>query len=102
MPYVTDVRNPEAGSCKQHPLNTGTDMKIHPGLENANPSESIGDPLDAIAAAPKNHKRLYEDDQVRALAVTLQPVEIAKMHPHPPPPELTHDPPVPHCSITLP
>jgi hypothetical protein len=34
MPYVTDVRNPEAGSCKQHPLNTGTDMKIHPVLEN--------------------------------------------------------------------
>jgi hypothetical protein len=48
-------------------------MKIHPVLENANPSESIDDPLDAIAAAPKNHKVLYEDDHVRVLEVTVQP-----------------------------
>jgi hypothetical protein len=33
-------------------------MKIHPVLENANSSENIDDPLDAIIAAPKNHKVL--------------------------------------------
>jgi len=95
MPYVTDVRNPEAGSCKQHPLNIGTDMKIHPVLENANPSESIGDPLDAIAAAPRNHKVLYEDDHVRVLEVTVHPGEIENMHHHPCASVFAHDAPMP-------
>jgi hypothetical protein len=37
-------------------------------------------PLDAIVAAPKNYKVLYEDDHVRVLEVTVQPGEIENMH----------------------
>ena len=70
-------------------------MKIHPVLENANPSESIHDPLDAIAAAPKNHKVLYEDDHVRVLEVTVQPGEIENMHHHPCASVFAHDAPMP-------
>jgi hypothetical protein len=69
-------------------------MKIHP-VENANPSENIHDPLDAIAAAPKNHKVLYEDDHVRVLEVTVEPGEVENMH-HPPCVSVfAHDAPMP-------
>jgi hypothetical protein len=70
-------------------------MKIHPVLENANPSENIDDPLDAIIAAPKNHKVLYEDDHVRVLEVTVQPGEIENMHHHPCASVFAHDAPMP-------
>jgi hypothetical protein len=70
-------------------------MKIHPALENANPSESIHDPLDAIVAAPKNHKVLYENDHVRILEVTVQPGEIENMHHHPCASVFAHDAPMP-------
>jgi hypothetical protein len=70
-------------------------MKIHPVLENANPSENIDDPLDAIIAAPKNHKVLYEDDHVRVLEVTVQPGEIENMHHHPCASVFAHDVPMP-------
>lgn len=38
--------------------------------------------LDAIIAAPKNHKVLLENDKVRILEVTLAPNEVENLHHH--------------------
>jgi hypothetical protein len=38
--------------------------------------------LDAVAAAPKNHKVLYEDEDVRFLEVTVRPGEKENLHAH--------------------
>ena len=38
--------------------------------------------LDAVIAAPKNHKILLENNQVRVLEVTLAPGETEKVHHH--------------------
>jgi hypothetical protein len=70
-------------------------MKTSCVVEDAKPSASIHDPLDAIVAAPKNHKVLYEDDHVRVLEVTVQPGEIENMHHHPWASVFAHDAPMP-------
>jgi hypothetical protein len=38
--------------------------------------------LDAIIAAPKNHKVLMENDMVRVLEVTIAPGEVENLHHH--------------------
>jgi hypothetical protein len=38
--------------------------------------------LDAMTAAPKNHRLLWEDAQVRVLEVTVQPGEREELHHH--------------------
>ncbi len=38
--------------------------------------------LDAVIAAPNNHKILLENDKVRVLEVTLQPDEVEPLHHH--------------------
>jgi quercetin dioxygenase-like cupin family protein len=40
------------------------------------------DSLDAVAAAPKNHKVVLENDKVRVLEVTVQPGEKEPVHGH--------------------
>jgi hypothetical protein len=40
------------------------------------------DSMDAVNAAPKNHKVLYEDDKIRILEVTVEPGEKENMHYH--------------------
>jgi quercetin dioxygenase-like cupin family protein len=40
------------------------------------------DSMDAVQAAPKNHKVLYEDENVRILSVTVQPGEKENQHFH--------------------
>ena len=40
------------------------------------------DSMDAVRAAPKNHKVLYEDDRVRILEVSVYPGEKEPMHFH--------------------
>ncbi len=40
------------------------------------------DSLDAVKAAPDNHKVVYEDDRVRILEVLLRPYEFEYMHTH--------------------
>ena len=39
--------------------------------------------MDAVVAAPKNHKVLYEDDRIRILDVTVLPSEKENVHDHP-------------------
>jgi hypothetical protein len=36
--------------------------------------------LDALVAAPANHRRLFEDDAVRVLEVTVEPGERGNLH----------------------
>lgn len=38
--------------------------------------------LDALAAAPENHRLLYEDDIVRVLSVSVAPGETERVHHH--------------------
>ena len=38
--------------------------------------------LDALVAAPANHRLLFEDDEVRVLEVTVQPGERENLHHH--------------------
>jgi predicted metal-dependent enzyme (double-stranded beta helix superfamily) len=38
--------------------------------------------LDALVAAPANHRLLHEDDEVRVLEVTVQPGERENLHHH--------------------
>jgi quercetin dioxygenase-like cupin family protein len=38
--------------------------------------------LDAVEAAPKNHKVIYEDSEIRVLSVTVAPGESEKLHHH--------------------
>jgi quercetin dioxygenase-like cupin family protein len=40
------------------------------------------DSMDAVQAAPKNHKVLYEDENVRILSVTVEPGEKENPHSH--------------------
>src|SRR5258708_27336517 len=40
------------------------------------------DSMDAVSAAPKNHKVLYEDERVRILEVTVEPREKENIHYH--------------------
>lgn len=38
--------------------------------------------MEALVAAPRNHKVLYEDDHVRIIEVTVQPGETENLHSH--------------------
>ena len=50
--------------------------------KDANASWPWPDSMDAVSAAPKNHKVLYEDDKIRILEVTVEPGEKENMHYH--------------------
>jgi hypothetical protein len=52
------------------------------GHSNGTPVDTVADPLDAVAAAPKNHRVLYEDTHVRIVEVTTQPGETENLHHH--------------------
>ena len=53
------------------------------------------DPMDAVVAAPKNHRVLYEDEHVRVLEVTVQPGELENVHAHRYPSVIAYDAPQP-------
>jgi hypothetical protein len=48
----------------------------------AGSAPASADPLEAVVAAPKNHRVLYEDAHVRLLEVTVEPGETENMHVH--------------------
>jgi predicted metal-dependent enzyme (double-stranded beta helix superfamily) len=50
--------------------------------KDANASWPWPDSMDAVSAATKNHKVLYEDERVRILEVTVEPGEKENMHYH--------------------
>lgn len=58
---------------------TTIDQSIN--YKSGNPAE-WSPVLDAIIAAPKNHKVLLENDKVRVLEVTLPPGEVENLHHH--------------------
>ncbi len=52
-------------------------------MSHNNPDSSTWDPaLDAVAAAPGNHKVLFENDRLRVLEVILHPDEEEPIHHH--------------------
>ncbi len=50
--------------------------------------------LDALVAGAKNHRVLYEDDDIRVLSVTVQPGEVEVPHHHRWPSVIVYDHPV--------
>jgi hypothetical protein len=52
--------------------------------ETVNPSDpsTWAPELDAVIAAPKNHKVLFENDRLRVLEVILEPTEEEPVHHH--------------------
>jgi len=46
------------------------------------PKWQWADSLDAVKAAPQNHKVIFENDKIRILEVILKPYEIEHMHAH--------------------
>jgi hypothetical protein len=52
------------------------------GKKTADSAWAWPDSLDAVKAAPDNHKIVYEDDRVRILEVLLRPYEFESMHTH--------------------
>jgi hypothetical protein len=51
--------------------------------DRANPDPSTWDPaLDAVTAAPKHHKVVFENDRLRVLEVTLDPDDEEPVHHH--------------------
>lgn len=57
--------------------------------------------MEAVSAAPKNHKVLYEDAQVRILEVFIQPGETENMHWHRWPTIYAYNAPVPKAVSNL-
>ncbi|WP_425411064.1 hypothetical protein [Hyphococcus sp.] len=51
------------------------------GYATGNPADWPAE-LDAVAAAPDNHKILLENDAVRVLEVTVTPEEVEPLHSH--------------------
>ena len=47
-----------------------------------NAAKPTSDPLDAVTAAPRNHKLLYQDGHVRLIEVIVQPGETENLHTH--------------------
>jgi hypothetical protein len=50
---------------------------------SADPDPSTWDPaFDAVVAAPKHHKVIFENEQIRVLEVTLEPNDEEPIHHH--------------------
>jgi len=56
-----------------------TQQTVKPELNNP---ATWADSLDAVVAAPKNHKVVLENDKVRVLEVTVEPGEKEPVHGH--------------------
>ena len=68
-----------SSSCFSQNKVTKTDQSIN--YKTGSPADWPKD-QDAVAAAPKNHKILLENENVRVLQVTLKPGEVEPVHHH--------------------
>ena len=73
-------------SCEQKREEVSKETKAHSNdyiieYKAGNPDDFL-EGLDAVQAAPKNHKILLENDRVRVLEVTLSPKELEPLHHH--------------------
>jgi hypothetical protein len=73
--WFADVTHSEENIGKTDGELLIVDVKKRSGL-------TANDPMDAVTAAPKNHKILFENDRVRVLAVTVEPGEKEPLHKH--------------------
>jgi len=69
--------------CTSNAFGQKKDKKVTQSLayKTGNPADWAAN-LDAVIAAPKNHKVLLENDKVRVLEVTLLPGETENIHHH--------------------
>ena len=68
-----------SSSCFSQNKETKADQSIN--YETGNPADWPKN-QDAVVAAPKNHKILLENENVRVLQVTLKPGEVEPLHHH--------------------
>ena len=69
-------------SVETKPVATPTVQAQQANKAEPNNSATWDDSLDAVTAAPKNHKVVLENDKVRVLEVTVQPGEKEPVHGH--------------------
>lgn len=70
-----------AGRATPAAQSRGTDREAQPAYRTGNPDDWPPE-LDAVIAAPGNHKILLENDRVRMLEVTVSPGEVEPLHHH--------------------
>lgn len=69
-------------SAETKPVATPTVQTQQATKPDPNNPATWTDSLDAVVAAPKNHKVVLENDKVRVLEVTVQPGEKEPVHAH--------------------
>ncbi|MFN2392543.1 MAG: cupin domain-containing protein, partial [Pyrinomonadaceae bacterium] len=69
-------------SAETKPVATPTVQTQQATKPDPNNPATWADSLDAVVAAPKNHKVVLENDKVRVLEVTVQPGEKEPVHAH--------------------
>jgi quercetin dioxygenase-like cupin family protein len=69
-------------SAETKPVSTPTAQTQQATKPDPNNPATWADSLDAVIAAPKNHKVVLENDKVRVLEVTVQPGERKPVHAH--------------------
>ncbi|HEY8560074.1 MAG TPA: hypothetical protein VIL74_06835 [Pyrinomonadaceae bacterium] len=76
--FLVGCHQSQAASAEKEPEPTGTVVAAPTSNDPAKWNAS----LDAVAAAPNNHKIVLENDRVRVLEVTVQPGEKEPLHEH--------------------
>lgn len=72
----------QSQSDETKPAATPTVQAQQSAKPETNTPATWSDSLDAVAAAPKNHKIVLENDKVRVLEVTVEPGEREPVHGH--------------------
>jgi quercetin dioxygenase-like cupin family protein len=72
----------QSQSAENKPAATPTVQEQQSAKPDSNNPTTWDDSLDAVAAAPKNHKVELENDKVRVLEVTVEPGEKEPVHGH--------------------
>ena len=69
-------------AAQEKPATTALDQQQQTPRYDPNNPSSWPDSLDAVLAAPKNHKVVLENERVRVLEVTVRPGEKEPLHMH--------------------
>ena len=72
----------QSQSAESNPAASSTVQSQQSAKPYPNNPATWDDSLDAVVAAPKNHKVVLENDKVRVLEVTVQPGEREPVHAH--------------------
>jgi quercetin dioxygenase-like cupin family protein len=72
----------QTSSAENTQISTTTPAASPVSKDDPNDPANWPESLDAVAAAPNNHKVVFENDRVRVLEVTVRPGEKEPLHAH--------------------